>query len=96
MCRFIDVNRLLSPYIQISKQESIRSSESKINYVIQLKHVLELVPPLRSCMEECQAPLTKAYYQGLTDSRFEAILENISKVYYIINLVTTLHSAIDV
>ena len=95
MCRFIDVNRLLSPYIQISKQENIRCSESKIIYVIQLKHVLELVPPLRSCMEECQAPLTKAYYQGLTDSRFEAILENISKVC-IVDLFITLHSTMDV
>ncbi|XP_075918907.1 mutS protein homolog 4-like [Petromyzon marinus] len=45
--QFLDVDHLLSMLIQIPKTETLRTAESKINYAIHLKHVLELVSPLQ-------------------------------------------------
>uniref|UniRef100_A0A4W5JMF8 MutS homolog 4 n=1 Tax=Hucho hucho TaxID=62062 RepID=A0A4W5JMF8_9TELE len=44
---FLDIDQLLSVLVQIPKQETVQIAESKITHVIQLKHTLELVPPLR-------------------------------------------------
>uniref|UniRef100_A0A8C7R2M7 MutS homolog 4 n=1 Tax=Oncorhynchus mykiss TaxID=8022 RepID=A0A8C7R2M7_ONCMY len=69
-------------------------AESKITHVIQLKHTLELVPPLRvsarchynifkiitMVLKNCNTALLKAYSSSLEDNRFDMILEQIKSV----------------
>lgn len=61
--RFLDIDHLLSIFVQIPKQESIKTAESKITNVIYLKHTLELIEPLREALRDCENPLLKAYYK---------------------------------
>ena len=60
--RFLDLDHLLSLCVQIPKQESIKTAESKITNVLHLKHSLELVEPLRDTLAESENTLFKAYY----------------------------------
>ena len=61
--RFLDVDHLTSMCVQIPKQETVKTAESKITTVIYLKHTLELVEPLRNALKETEAELFKAYYE---------------------------------
>ena len=60
VARFLDVDHLISACIQIPKQETVKLAENRITYVIQLKHVLELLEPMRAALEEGKNPLLKA------------------------------------
>lgn len=60
VARFLDVDHLISACIQIPKQETVKLAENRITYVIQLKHVLELLEPLRAALGEGMNPLLKA------------------------------------
>ncbi|XP_031436382.1 mutS protein homolog 4 [Clupea harengus] len=62
----------LGPIVQVA--------EAKITHVIQLKHTLELVPPMRMALKSCKTALLKAYSSMLEDNRFELILEQIKTV----------------
>ncbi|XP_023683988.2 mutS protein homolog 4 isoform X1 [Paramormyrops kingsleyae] len=77
---FLDIDQLLSVLVQIPKQETVQVAEMKIVHVIQLKHTLELVAPLKGVLKTCQTALLKAYYSSLEDSRFDSILEQIKTV----------------
>lgn len=46
--------------IQIPKQETLKSADNKITYVIYLKHTLELVEPLRASLENCECEFLQA------------------------------------
>lgn len=61
--RFLDVDHLTSMCVQIPKQETVKTAESKITTVIYLKHTLELVEPLRIALKDTEAELLKAYYE---------------------------------
>ena len=61
--RFLDVDHLTSMCVQIPKQETVKTAESKITTVIYLKHTLELVEPLRVALKDTEAELLKAYYE---------------------------------
>ncbi|XP_075917787.1 mutS protein homolog 4-like [Petromyzon marinus] len=78
--QFLDVDHLLSMLIQIPKTETLRTAESKINYAIHLKHVLELVSPLQRALSPCKTPLLTAYQSSLLDCRFPAILAKLRTV----------------
>ncbi|KAK3612393.1 hypothetical protein CHS0354_031987 [Potamilus streckersoni] len=80
--RFLDIDHLLSLCIQIPKQESVKTAESNITNVIHLKHTLQLVPPLREALRDCENPLLKAYYKSLDDPRFETIMSKINIVIH--------------
>ena len=60
--RFLDLDHLLSLCVQIPKQESVKTAESKITNILLLKHSLELVEPLREALADCDNSLFKAYY----------------------------------
>ncbi|XP_064185202.1 mutS protein homolog 4 [Anguilla rostrata] len=77
---FLDTDQLLSVLVQIPKQETVQVAEAKIMHVIQLKHTLELVGPLKAVLKNCQTALLKAYYSSLEDKRFDSILEQIKTV----------------
>ncbi|KAG5265943.1 hypothetical protein AALO_G00248090 [Alosa alosa] len=77
---FLDIDQLLSVLIQIPKQETVQVAEAKITHVIQLKHTLELVPPLRAVLKNCKTALLTAYSAMLEDNRFELILEQVKTV----------------
>ncbi|KAA0711441.1 MutS protein -like protein 4 [Triplophysa tibetana] len=47
IAHFLDIDELLSALIQVPKQETVSVVEAKITQVIQLKHILELVPVLK-------------------------------------------------
>ncbi|KAJ7990722.1 hypothetical protein DPEC_G00289860 [Dallia pectoralis] len=77
---FLDIDQLLSVLVQIPKQKTVQVAESKITHVIQLKHTLELIPPLRTVLRNCGTALLKAYSSSLGDNRFDMILEQIKTV----------------
>lgn len=68
--------------VQLPKQETVKTAESKITTVIYLKHTLELVEPLRTALQDTEADLFKAYYESLNDSRFATIMEKIQTVIH--------------
>ncbi|XP_063040064.1 mutS protein homolog 4 [Engraulis encrasicolus] len=80
IAHFLDIDQLLSSLIQIPKQETVAVAEAKITHVIQLKHTLELVPPLKVVLKNCKTALLSAYASLLDDSRFDLILEQIKTV----------------
>ena len=61
--RFIDVDHLISLCVQIPKHETVKTAENKITHIILLKHVLELVEPLRTALGDGEHSLLKAYYE---------------------------------
>lgn len=61
--RFLDIDHLTSMCVQLPKQETVKTAESKITTVIYLKHTLELVEPLRTALQDTEADLFKAYYE---------------------------------
>jgi DNA mismatch repair protein MSH4 len=63
LSRFLDIDHLLALCIQIPKNETVKSAESKITNVIYLKHTLELIDPLALALKGSENPLLKAYYQ---------------------------------
>ncbi|KAM4654927.1 mutS protein homolog 4 isoform 1-T1 [Amazona ochrocephala] len=78
--KFLDTEQLLSVLVQIPKQDTVKTAESKITNLIYLKHTLELVEPLKAALRSCTTPLLKAYYSALEDTRFGIILEKITTV----------------
>nr|XP_038039213.1 mutS protein homolog 4 isoform X1 [Anas platyrhynchos] len=78
--KFLDTEQLLSVLVQIPKQDTVKTAESKITNLIYLKHTLELVEPLKAALRSCNTPLLKAYYSSLEDRRFGIILEKITTV----------------
>ncbi|CAG0890009.1 unnamed protein product [Darwinula stevensoni] len=57
LSRFIvDVDHLHSLCIQIPKQDTVLIAETRLNYIIGLKHVLELVEPLQRALLESELP----------------------------------------
>ncbi|XP_027047285.1 mutS protein homolog 4-like [Pocillopora damicornis] len=80
--RFLDIDHLTSMCVQLPKQETVKTAESKITTVIYLKHTLELVEPLRTALQDTEADLFKAYYESLNDSRFATIMEKIQTVIH--------------
>lgn len=61
--RFLDVDHLLSLCVQIPKQETPKTAEHKITNVIHLKHILELVEPLKKALQYTQTDLLRVYCQ---------------------------------
>lgn len=61
--RFLDIDHLTSMCVQLPKQETVKTAESKITTVIYLKHTLELVEPLRLALNDTEAELFKAYHE---------------------------------
>ncbi|XP_035824498.1 mutS protein homolog 4 [Aplysia californica] len=80
LSKFVDIGHIISVCVQIPKQETLRSAESKLNCVIALKHVLQLVEPLKEHLSYCENKMLKMYYKALDDVRFKTILEKIGEV----------------
>ncbi|XP_040534203.1 mutS protein homolog 4 isoform X1 [Gallus gallus] len=78
--KFLDTEQLLSILVQIPKQDTVKTAESKISNIIYLKHTLELVEPLKAALRRCNTSLLRAYYNALEDRRFGIILEKITAV----------------
>ncbi|KAI4879092.1 hypothetical protein NFI96_014431 [Prochilodus magdalenae] len=77
---FMDIDYLLSSLVQLPKQETVAAAESKIMHVIQLKHTLELIAPLKMVLKSAKTALLKGYCTVLEDSRFNSILTEIKTV----------------
>ncbi|XP_017567259.1 mutS protein homolog 4 isoform X3 [Pygocentrus nattereri] len=77
---FLDIDQLISSLIQLPKQETVAVAESKIIHVIQLKHTLELIAPLKMVLKDAKTALLKGYCTVLEDSRFNNILAQIKTV----------------
>ncbi|XP_014681092.1 PREDICTED: mutS protein homolog 4-like [Priapulus caudatus] len=80
--RFTDIDHLVSLCVQIPKQETVKTADSKIASIISMKHTLELVDALQTALGCAEAPLLKAYYNSLSDPRFEQILQKIRAVIH--------------
>uniref|UniRef100_A0A8B9MZW7 MutS protein homolog 4 n=1 Tax=Accipiter nisus TaxID=211598 RepID=A0A8B9MZW7_9AVES len=71
--KFLDTEQLLSVLVQIPKQDTVKTAESKITNIIYLKHTLELVEPLKvSCC--CH------FFCKVQTVLFQIILEKITTV----------------
>ena len=57
----MDIDHITSMCIQVPKQETVKTSESKITNVIYLKHTLELIEPLGDALKDYENPLFVAY-----------------------------------
>ncbi|XP_065529076.1 mutS protein homolog 4 isoform X6 [Lathamus discolor] len=93
--KFLDTEQLLSVLVQIPKQDTVKTAESKITNLIYLKHTLELVEPLRAALRNCTTPLLKAYYNSLEDTRIvckllNEIYEHIHCLYKLSDIVSML------
>ena len=64
--RFLDTEHLLSMCVQIPKQENVRTAEAKINNIIYLKHVLELLGPFHDFLQESKCSLLREYAKVIT------------------------------
>uniref|UniRef100_A0A7M5XGZ2 Uncharacterized protein n=1 Tax=Clytia hemisphaerica TaxID=252671 RepID=A0A7M5XGZ2_9CNID len=82
LSRFLDVDQLISCLVQIPKKKDLRVFEKKIADSISLKHVIELIPTLQEALKDSENGLFKAYYQSLSDPRYENILEEIGTVIH--------------
>ncbi|KAK3778298.1 hypothetical protein RRG08_016762 [Elysia crispata] len=78
--RFVDIGYIVSLCIQTPKQETARTAESKLNCVLMLKHVLQLVIPLKENLSNCENQLFKTYCQALENSQYQIILDKIGEV----------------
>ncbi|KAM9542038.1 mutS protein homolog 4 isoform 5-T5 [Guaruba guarouba] len=93
--KFLDTEQLLSVLVQIPKQDTVKTAESKITNLIYLKHTLELVEPLKAALRSCTAPLLKAYYNSLEDTRIvckllNEVYEHIHCLYKLSDIVSML------
>ena len=57
----MDVDHITSLCIQIPKQETVKTAESKITNLIYLKHTLELIDPLQDSLKDSENELFLAY-----------------------------------
>ncbi|XP_073783842.1 mutS protein homolog 4 isoform X2 [Danio rerio] len=80
IAHFLDIDELLSALVQIPKQETIAVAEAKITQVIQLKHIVELVPSLKVMLQHSTTHLLTAYCKSLEDCRFNSILDHIKSL----------------
>ncbi|XP_059143835.1 mutS protein homolog 4-like, partial [Physella acuta] len=78
--KFVDIGHVVSMCVQIPKTESVKTAESKLNCVIVLKHVLELVEPLKETLSYCENQLLQIYCKALTDARYDIILDKLKSV----------------
>ncbi|XP_063933913.1 mutS protein homolog 4-like [Zophobas morio] len=78
--KFVDLDRLLSSLIQVPRVEDLNVAESLITNILALKHVLELVRPLRESLEPATSSLLHAYWESLDDYRFQDIKNLIGEV----------------
>ncbi|XP_022321107.2 mutS protein homolog 4-like isoform X2 [Crassostrea virginica] len=80
--RFLDIDQVLSMCVQIPKQETLKTAEANINNIIYLKHILELVDPLRNALSNCENRLMKHFYKSLDDGRYALMKAKISSVIH--------------
>lgn len=58
----------------------LRIAEKKIDFVLQIKHVISLVDQLRQTLESCNSPIFEDYIELLKDENFVNIRESIDKM----------------
>ncbi|GAB1599457.1 mutS protein homolog 4 [Argonauta hians] len=80
--RFLDVDHLLSLCVQMPKQETIRTAESKITNIIYLKHTLEMLPALQDALKNSDNTLLSAYSKALVDPRLEIMKTKIDSIIH--------------
>ena len=61
LTQFVDIEHLLSLFVQLNKCENAKDSESKILNTLYLKHTLELIQPFREILGKFNSKLLKAY-----------------------------------
>ena len=55
------MDHIISLLVQLPKQETVRTAENKITMVVSLKHVLELVEPLKTAITSSKNLLMAAF-----------------------------------
>ena len=66
--RFLDVDHVVSLLVQLPKKETVKTAENKITLVIFLKHVLELVEPLKASTSLGKNALIAAFHTVSEDN----------------------------
>lgn len=79
----IDLDQLLINLVQLpthSTTSFLRLAEKKIDYVIQMKHVISLIEQFRQTLNDCEPLLFLDYIELLSDVNFKSIQNLIDEV----------------
>lgn len=83
LTQFVDIELLLTLFVQINKSESAKDSENKILNTLYLKHTLELIKPLRDILGKFKSKLIKAYYDVIIFHKTHMIVFTFKKFKFI-------------
>lgn len=78
--QFNYVERLHKLALVVPQDDNIRAAEVLINQTIQLRTCLQLVPVLRIKLESLQSPIVQDIHNGLSDERYQLMLDTIDTV----------------
>ncbi|KAH7049847.1 DNA mismatch repair protein Msh4 [Linnemannia elongata] len=76
----IDVDHLITSFIQVPTKPSVKHSEQRINHVINLKHTLHAITNVAQSLGPCQNRLLVTIHRLLTDPRLEKFSDLIDEV----------------
>ncbi|KAF9978646.1 hypothetical protein BGZ73_001299 [Actinomortierella ambigua] len=77
---FLDLDHLITAFVQVPSKPSIKHSEQTINNIIQLKYSLTLISQLASNMAGCKNKLFVTIHRLLTDPSLSYCLDQINRV----------------
>ncbi|KAG0269965.1 MutS protein msh4 [Actinomortierella ambigua] len=77
---FLDLDHLITAFVQVPSKPSIKHSEQTINNIIQFKYSLKLIAQLASNMAGCKNKLFVTIHRLLTDPSLAYCLEKINEV----------------
>ncbi|CAL8147507.1 unnamed protein product [Orchesella dallaii] len=77
-----DIEHVIATLVQIPKVDNAKVTEQRINYVIALKHTLELVPGLVRLMENSGNDYFQSVRSDLMAPQFEEMLNRIKNVLH--------------
>ena len=63
----MDVERAVNQCIVVPKNFNLSMMEQRLNAVVALKHILTLIPPLRSTLSKARSPLISSFVQVLSE-----------------------------
>lgn len=78
--QFNYVERLHKLALVVPQDDNIRAAEVLINQTIQLRTCLQLVPVLRTKLEQLQSPMIQDIFNALSDERYQLMLDTIDTV----------------
>eukprot|EP01135_Chromosphaera_perkinsii_P001208 Nk52_evm7s162 gene=Nk52_evmTU7s162 len=80
LSQVLDLEQIAATLIQIPKQETMATCEANINGIIAVKHVLQLMEPLRDAITSLNSPIMQASVASLSDPSYQELLTEIENI----------------